>query len=191
MSFIKFIYRTLKETFVEQERLAIIRKRFPSVIIEKNVYFKGDIRNLELGNRVIFQSGTVVHLGGMEWCEYKGHLVIGDESVISPNCVIYAAGPGGIEIGERFDCGPGVGIFACRTDYSKGMNYHVFAPVHIGNNVTVYANAVISPGVKIGDGAVVAAGAVVVSNVMENTLVCGIPARVIKKGVKKVYVPDH
>jgi acetyltransferase-like isoleucine patch superfamily enzyme len=71
------------------------------------------------------------------------------------------------------------------------MNHHIFAPVRIGNNVTVYANAVISPGVKIGDGAVVAAGAVVVSDVMGNTLVGGIPAVVIKKGIKKRYVRDY
>jgi hypothetical protein len=36
--FIGFIYRTLKETFIEQKQLALIKKIFPSVTIEKNVH---------------------------------------------------------------------------------------------------------------------------------------------------------
>ena len=54
------------------------------------------------------------------------------------------------------------------------------APIRIGKNVWVGANAVILPGVTIGDGAIVAAGAVVNRDVPENTIVGGVPARVIR-----------
>jgi acetyltransferase-like isoleucine patch superfamily enzyme len=54
------------------------------------------------------------------------------------------------------------------------------APIHIGKHVWIGANATICPGVSIGDGAVIAAGAVVNRDVDANTVVGGVPARVIK-----------
>jgi serine O-acetyltransferase len=47
----------------------------------------------------------------------------------------------------------------------------------IGDFVTVYAGAVISPGVTIGDRAVVAANAVVTKDVPPGIFVGGVPAR--------------
>lgn len=49
----------------------------------------------------------------------------------------------------------------------------------IGNNVTVYTNAVVIGGIKIGDNAVIAAGAVVTHDVPMNAVVGGVPARVM------------
>ena len=54
-------------------------------------------------------------------------------------------------------------------------------PVIIEDDVLIGANAVILEGVRVGRGAVVAAGAVVVSDVMPETVVAGVPARVIKR----------
>lgn len=159
--------------------------------MEGNVVVKGDLNNLKLGKKVIIQSGTVLHLGGMEWCQNKGHLEIGDNSVISPNCVIYAGGPGGVTIGANLDCGPGVGIFASRTDYRLGKEHHIFLPVVIGDDVIIFANAVISPGVVIGDGAVIAAGSVVTRDVPADSFVGGAPARVIKEDIRDIYIRDH
>jgi maltose O-acetyltransferase len=156
-------------------------RRFPGLSIESGVEIKGDLRNLRVAGKVIVQSGTVLHLGGMEWCQNQGSLELGDGTVISPHCVIYAAGPGGVKIGSHFDCGPGVGIFASRTDYEKGPENHVFAPVCIEDSVTVFAHAVIGPGVTIGDRAVIAAGAVVLNDVPPRCLVAGAPARVIRE----------
>ena len=54
------------------------------------------------------------------------------------------------------------------------------APIHIGKNVWIGSNATVLPGVSIGDGAIVAAGAVVTKDVPENTIVGGVPAKVIR-----------
>lgn len=55
------------------------------------------------------------------------------------------------------------------------------APIRIGQRVWIGANATVCPGVTIGDGAVVAAGAVVTRDVPANTVVGGVPARLIRR----------
>lgn len=64
-----------------------------------------------------------------------------------------------------------------RTDYMKT------APINIGNHVWIGAKAMILKGVTIGDGAVIAAGAVVTKNVPPNSLVGGVPARIINNKI--------
>ena len=61
--------------------------------------------------------------------------------------------------------------------YSKKHKTNV--PV-IGDNVTIYANAVIIGGIVIGNNAVIGAGSIVLKDVEANTTVVGNPARVIR-----------
>lgn len=157
-----------------------IDARYPALKLEKNVQIKGDLKNLHLQGRVIIQQNTVIHLGGYAWCNYAGFLQIGEGSVISPNCVIYAVGEG-VTIGNNFDCGPGTFIFSSRTDYMRGKENHIFKSVTIGHDVVCFANVIISPGVTVGDGAVIAANSVITKDVPPYTFVGGSPARIIKK----------
>lgn len=53
--------------------------------------------------------------------------------------------------------------------------------VIVGNDVWIGHNAIIMPGVHIGNGAVIGSGAVVTHNVEPYSVVCGVPARPIKK----------
>ena len=55
------------------------------------------------------------------------------------------------------------------------------APIVLGRNVWVGSNATILRGVTIGDNAVVAAGAVVAKDVEANTIVGGVPARLLRR----------
>ena len=55
------------------------------------------------------------------------------------------------------------------------------APIRIGNNVWIGAQATVLPGVTIDDGAIIAAGAVVSRDVPANVIVGGVPAKIIKK----------
>ena len=54
-------------------------------------------------------------------------------------------------------------------------------PVKIGDGAWLGARCTILPGVSIGEGAAVAAGAVVTKDVPPNTLVAGVPAKVVRE----------
>jgi len=55
-----------------------------------------------------------------------------------------------------------------------------FGPIEIGNGAWLASRVVVLPGVCIGAGAVVGAGSVVTRDVPANTLVVGVPARVVR-----------
>jgi len=54
------------------------------------------------------------------------------------------------------------------------------APIHIGADVWICANAIVLSGVEIGDRATIAAGAVVTRDVQPATTVGGVPAKELK-----------
>ena len=56
-------------------------------------------------------------------------------------------------------------------------------PVTIGDHVWIGSRAMILKGVTIGDGAIIAAGSIVTRDVPANSLVAGVPAKVIKHKV--------
>lgn len=53
-------------------------------------------------------------------------------------------------------------------------------PIIIGSNVYVGNNVIFLPGVKVGDNVIIGAGSVVTKNVPNNSVIAGVPARVIK-----------
>ena len=57
-------------------------------------------------------------------------------------------------------------------------NLNVFNKIEIKDNCFIGVNAIILPGVTIGPNSVVGAGAVVTKNVLANTVVAGVPAKV-------------
>lgn len=112
---------------------------------------------------------------------------IGDNAVIMMGAIINI----GAEIGEgtMIDMGAVLGGRAI-----VGKNCHIGAgtvlagvieppsakPVIVEDNVVIGANAVIVEGVRIGKNAVVGAGAIVLEDVLENQVVAGNPAKVVK-----------
>lgn len=89
---------------------------------------------------------------------------------------------GGIEIGDDCLIGQQVVIATLNHDLNPERRGDMLPKrVKIGNNVWVGAHATILPGVMVGDNAVIAAGAVVAKDVPANTVVAGVPAKVIKQ----------
>jgi maltose O-acetyltransferase len=89
-----------------------------------------------------------------------------------------------VRIGARVYMGYDVELIT--TDHEIGdptqrCGRRVYRPIHIGEGVWIGSRAVILPGVSVGNGSVVAAGAVVNRNVPANTLVGGVPARLLRE----------
>jgi len=89
-----------------------------------------------------------------------------------------------VSIGNHVLIAPGVFI----TDHSHNIEAGICidaqgcssSPVSIGDDVWLGANCIVLPGVSIGQGAVVGAGAVVTKDVLQNSVVAGVPARVLR-----------
>lgn len=114
---------------------------------------------VEIGDNCVIMMGAVINIGA----------IIGERTMIDMNTVI----GGRAMIGK--DCHIGAG-----TVIAGVIEPPHASPVIIGNNVVMGANAVVLEGVKIGNGCVVAAGCVVISDVPDNSVVAGVPGKVIK-----------
>ena len=88
---------------------------------------------------------------------------------------------GGITIGDGALIGHHVVLATLNHDLSPDRRAHVIpAPIVIGKKVWIGAHATVLQGVTVGDNAVIAAGAVVTRDVPSNTVVAGVPARIVK-----------
>jgi acetyltransferase-like isoleucine patch superfamily enzyme len=122
--------------------------------------FRGEkfMPSIEIGNNVCFN--TDCHIA----CINK--IVIGNNVLIASRVFITDHAHGDTDSG--IDLAPGD-----RPLLSKG-------PVIIGNNVWIGEGVVILPNVKIGDNCIIGANSVVTKNFEKNSVIAGIPAKIIK-----------
>ena len=112
-------------------------------------------------------------------------LMIGKHVFLNSGCKFQDQG--GITIGDGTQIGHNVVLATLNHDLDPAHREDVIpAPIHIGRNVWIGANAVILPGVAIGDGAVIAAGAVVTKDVPENTVD---EPHICVAGIQKLQLP--
>jgi len=125
--------------------------------IEKGAIIRDQVK---IGDNSVIMMGAVINIGAE----------IGRETMIDMNAVI----GGRAIIGKRCHVGAGAVLAGVIEPPSA-------TPVIIEDDVLIGANAVVLEGVKVGRGSIIAAGAVVLEDVLEESVVAGIPARVIKK----------
>lgn len=105
---------------------------------------------------------------------------VGRNVFINQNCTIYDLG--GVEIGDDVMIGPNVSIITSGHPLEPSLRRAAVTanPIAIGRNVWIAAGATIIGGVTIGENSVVAAGAVVTRDVPPNSLVAGVPAKLVR-----------
>lgn len=104
---------------------------------------------------------------------------IGKNVFINADCSFLDIG--GITIEDDVLIGPKVSLITESHPLNPAERKSLLVkPVVIKRNAWIGVGATILPGVTVGENAVVAAGAVVNSDVQANTVVAGVPARVIK-----------
>lgn len=113
------------------------------------------------------------------YINYGKHTKIGKNVFINFDCTFLDLG--GITIEDNVLIAPKVSLLS-EGHPLEPENRHalISKPIHIKKNAWIGAGATILQGVTIGENAVVASGAVVSKDVPDNTVVGGIPAKIIK-----------
>ncbi len=131
--------------------------------ISKNITLVGSYSNLKLGHQSEINTGCFLLA--------KDKIVIGENSTLAyQTTILTSANPNG----------PHNALVKLYPSIKK--------PVIIGDNTWIGARATILPGVTIGNYCIVAAGALVTKDVLDYTVVAGVPAKEIKQLDKTLLI---
>lgn len=113
------------------------------------------------------------------YSDFGENISIGKNVFINHACTFMDRG--GITIEDDVLIGPKVNLITTNHPVSPAARRATISnPIHIRKGAWIGVGATILPGVTVGENAIVAAGAVVSKNVPENTIVGGIPAKIIR-----------
>ena len=137
---------------------------------------------LKIGNnaRLIVTGDFTIYTGCAVYVNENATLELGS-GYINNNVNIHCFTS--IRIGHDVAIAEDVTIRDSDTHHILYSGYESTQPIDIGDHVWIGTRAIILKGVKIGNGSIIAAGAVVTRNVPENSLVGGVPARIIKRHI--------
>lgn len=141
----------------------------------------------EIIQKLIFRNERNEAIGETAWIEspfhvdYGLHLEVGENFYANHGCTILDCNK--IRIGKGCLLAPHVCISAATHPIDptlRAAGAELTAPITIGDNVWIGANATICPGVTLGNNVVVGAGAAVTKDFPDNVVIGGVPARVLK-----------
>lgn len=113
------------------------------------------------------------------YVNYGRHTKIGKHVFINFDCVFLDLGGSTIEDGVFI--APKVSLLTEGHPLAPENRHSLtVGPIHLKRNAWIGAGAIITQGVTVGENSAVAAGAVVIQDVPDNTVVGGIPAKIIK-----------
>lgn len=124
------------------------------------------------------------------YCEYGVNIKVGEGCFVNYSCTFLDISPivlgNGVWIGANVTVAtpnhPLLSDERLPQDYPDGNHDLEYSnPITIKDNVWICSGAIICGGVTIGENSVIAAGAVVTRDVPANSLVAGMPARVIRQ----------
>lgn len=157
-----------------------------SLILEDSVHINAlSTDGVSLGRNVSIGKGTIILCTGVISNKGVG-LTVGNHTGIGPQSFIGCQG--GISIGSDVIIGPGLRMF------SENHNYEDFdipirlqgenrKGISVGSNCWFGSGVTVLDGVVIGDGCVIAAGSVINKSIPPNSIVAGVPAKIIKSRI--------
>lgn len=153
--------------------------------ILSRLFLKIKILVHKLINWSTYKNGVILY--GIPKMIYRQRIEL--EKNVKINQQVFLHGAGQILIKENSTLSYGTVIVSTQYDVKHWEEQsftpepnHIEAPVTIGRNVWIGANATILPGVTIADNCIIAAGAVVNTSLTQpNTLYAGVPAKAIKQ----------
>lgn len=168
-------YNLLADSDTE-ERNAIIDRLFPDH--EKGVYIQGPMQ---------IDYGRFTHLGENFYSNFNLTILdtcpvnFGKNVMVGPNCTfatpLHPLRPEQRNIRLQ--------------EYGKMADIEYGAPITIGDNCWFASNVTVCAGVKIGSGCVIGAGSVVVKDVPDNSLVVGVPGKVVREITEKDRLDNY
>lgn len=116
---------------------------------------------------------------------FPGNVECGNRVIINPQC--YFASKGGIIIEDDvvFSAGCRILSSSLKVENCVIQKRHVHKGVKICRNAWIGAGATVCPGVTVGENTIVAAGAVVTKDMPPDSVVAGVPAKVIRSLCKE------
>ena len=133
-------------------------------------------QHVKIGDNCWIRSFARIH-------SWRGSVEIGDNSSINAYTIIY--GTGGVKIGKGVRIAAHTVIVASMHNH-ENLDIPIYQQgwtakgIRIEDGVWIGCNAAILDGVTVGHDSIVAAGAVVTTDVPPNSIVGGVPARVIR-----------
>lgn len=163
-------YPKLKEVILRAVEL--------TTILNTSVHDENEIRSIfsELTGSEVDDSFWVIP---PFYTDFGRNIKVGKNVFINHACTFMDRG--GITIEDDTKIGPKVNLITSNHPLDPAHRRKVVStPIWIKKNVWIGAAATILPGVTVGENSVVAAASVVTQDVPPNTVVAGVPAKVIR-----------
>lgn len=114
------------------------------------------------------------------YTDFGKNITIGKNVFINACC--HFQDQGGITLGDGCLIGHNVVFATLNHGFAPANRASLYpAPIVLGKNVWVGSNSTLLQGIRIGDNAVIGAGSVVTKDVPANTIVGGVPARILRQ----------
>ncbi|PIP91657.1 MAG: hypothetical protein COW01_01640 [Bdellovibrionales bacterium CG12_big_fil_rev_8_21_14_0_65_38_15] len=131
---------------------------------------------LKKNSKLILGENSIIGSGCTVSCNSNAIISIGKNSYIASTSILSSSQS--VTIGEN--CSISWNVTIMDDDGHTFRNHKQVKAITIGNNVWIGANSIILKGVNLGDNVVVGTGSVVTKSFPNNSVIAGVPAKLIK-----------
>ena len=189
--FVSLLYKDISPIVFIGSNVQLIERRKMKIGAKTKIHNSVKIdalstNGVQIGEKCVLGRNTVIECTGS--LSYVGHGVrIGNNTSFGNDCFLGAAG--GIEIGDDVIAGQYIRFHSENHCYSdseilikdQGVTHK---GIKIGNNCWIGSGAVFLDGASVGNGCVIAANAVVTKSFPDNSIIGGVPAKLLKSRVE-------